>query len=130
MREQLQKIIQKLQEVSTRKSLRVISHHDTDGITAAAIFSRALQRWNKKFTLQIVKGLDKQFIDNLSENEALVFLDLASGSLDHLAEKKTDIFIFDHHEVIQAIPKNVTIINPLLTNHELCSGVALAYQFA
>ena len=130
MREQLQKIIQKLQEVSTRKSLRVISHHDTDGITAAAIFSRALQRWNKKFTLQIVKGLDKQFIDNLSENEALVFLDLASGSLDHLAEKKTDIFIFDHHEVIQAIPKNVTIINPLLTNHELCSGAALAYQFA
>ena len=83
----------------------------------------------QKFTLQIVKGLDKQFIDNLSENEILIFLDLASGSLDHLAEK-TDVFIFDHHEVIQTIPKNVTIINPFLTNHEPCSGSALAYQFA
>lgn len=130
MREQLQHVIQKLQESSTRKPIRVISHHDTDGITSAAIFSRALQRWNKKFSLQIVKGLDKPFIDSLSDNEILVFLDLASGSLDYLAEKKTDVFIFDHHEIAQTIPSNVHMINPLLTNHEPCSGAAVAYQFA
>src|SRR3990167_79434 len=113
MRKAITQVIQRIDELSSSKPIRVISHHDTDGITSAAIFSRALQRWNKKFTLQIVKGLDKGIIDALPEKEVLIFLDLASGSLDYLKEKKTEVFILDHHEIAQKIPENVTVINPL-----------------
>jgi len=132
MQKKIKEIIQKIDILSAQKPLRIISHHDTDGITAAAIFSRALQRWNKKFTLQIVKNLDKSFIDSLSNKEALIFLDLASGSLPYLAEKETEIIIIDHHEVSlqESIPSNVTILNPLLLSEEPCSGAALTYRFA
>ncbi len=130
MREHIKKAIEKIQSDSDEKPIRVISHYDTDGITAAAIFSRALQRWNKTFTLEIVKGLEKETIESLPDNETLVFLDLASGSLDYLKEKKTEIFVLDHHEITGDIPKNVTMINPILYGTENCSGAAIAYMFA
>jgi len=122
--------IQKIDELSKSKPLKIISHYDTDGITSAAIFSRALQRWNKKFSLQIVKGLEEDFIKNLPENEVLIFLDLASNSLKYLKDKKTEVFILDHHEVTDEIPENVFIINPLLENKEPISGAAVCYLFA
>lgn len=130
LKERLKEVVHKLDECARIKPVRVISHHDTDGITAAAIFARALQRSNKKFTLQIVKNLDKPFIDSLSTKETLVFLDLASGSLSYLKEKETDVIILDHHEIIQEIPSNVLMANPLLFNEEPRSGAALAYEFA
>ncbi|MBS3065746.1 DHH family phosphoesterase [Candidatus Pacearchaeota archaeon] len=122
--------IEKLDALSKTKPIKIISHFDTDGITSAAIFSRALQRWNKKFSLQIIKGLDEKIIKSLPEDEILVFLDLASNSLRHLKEKKTDIFIFDHHEVIESIPENITLINPLLQKNEPMSSAAICYFFA
>lgn len=122
--------IDRINELSKSKNLRVISHYDTDGITSAAIFSRALQRWHKKFSLHIVKGMEEDFIKNLPENEVLIFLDLASGSLNTLQNKKTEIFIFDHHEIIQEIPSNVTMINPLTSNFEPMSAAGICYLFA
>ncbi len=130
LKERIKETLVKLEEYSKEKPIRVISHHDTDGITSAAIFARALQRWNKKFSLQIVKNLEKSFIDGLSDKETLVFLDLASGSLNYLKEKSTNVIILDHHEIAQEIPLNVTMINPLLFNEEPRSGAAVAYQFA
>lgn len=123
--------IQRIDELSKSKAIRIISHYDTDGITSAAIFSRALQRWNKKFSLNIVKGLEESFIKALPEDEILVFLDLGSGSaLKYLKEKKTEIFVLDHHEIIDSIPENVTMINPVMHDNELISGSAIAYLFA
>lgn len=130
LKEKIQETIVKLDEYSKTKPIRVISHHDTDGITSAAIFARALQRWNKRFSVQIVKNLEKPFIDALSEKETLVFLDLASGSLNYLKEKSTNVIILDHHEIMQEIPLNVTMINPLLSHEEPRSGAAIAYEFA
>lgn len=130
MQDRLRSIINQLETVSKQKPLKVISHFDADGITSAAIFSRALHRWGKPFSLQIVKGLDEEFIKSLPDTHALIFLDLASGSLNYLAEKKTDVFIFDHHETVQEIPPNVHIVNPLLEKSEVCSGAAVAYLAA
>jgi len=130
MRSQIKFSIDRINELSKVKPLRIISHFDTDGITSAAIFSRTLQRWGKKFSLQIVKGLDGDFIEKLPENEVLIFLDLASNSLDQLKKKNTEIFIFDHHEIIQEIPENVIMINPLLKKEEPISGAAICYLFA
>src|SRR3989344_5109140 len=130
MKGKIKEVIRKIDELSTKKPIRVISHYDTDGISSAAIFSKALHNWNKNFTLDIVKNLDKKFIDSLPDKEILIFLDLASGSLNYLKEKHTEVFIFDHHEIAQEIPPNVTMINPLLSNNEMCSGAAIAYLFA
>jgi len=131
MIEKIKAFIEKLDALSKTKPIKVISHFDTDGITSAAIFSRALQRWNKKFSLQIVKGLEEQFIKDLPEDHILIFIDLASGSLNHIAKKQTEVFILDHHEIIQEIPENVTIVNPVLEKDgEMISGAGLCYLFA
>jgi len=112
------------------KPLRIISHFDTDGITSAAIFSRALQRSGKKFSLKIVKNLEEDFIKALPEDHILIFLDLGSGSLNYLKNKKTDVFIFDHHEIVDEIPENVLMINPFLDKGESLSASAVCYLFA
>lgn len=131
MLEKIKLAISKIDELSKSKPIRVISHYDTDGITSAAIFSRALQRWNKKFSLRIVKGLEEDIIKSLPDNEILVFLDLASGSsLKYLADKKSDIFVLDHHEISEKIPPNVNMINPVMHGTEPLSGAAVAYLFA
>jgi len=130
MLDKIKLALNSIDKLSYVRPIKVISHYDADGITSAAIFSRALQRWNKKFSLQIVKGLDEEFIKSLPEEGPIVFLDLASGSLQYLENKKTEIFIFDHHEITQKIPSNVTMINPLLENAEPISGAGVAYLAA
>lgn len=130
MLERIKEAINRIDELSKSKPLKVISHNDTDGITSASIFSRALQNWNKKFSLEIVKNLEKEFIRTLPEDHVLIFLDLASGSLPELGEKKTEVFIFDHHEISENIPKNITMINPLLEKEEKISGAGICYLFA
>ncbi len=66
----------------------------------------------------------------MPNENVLIFLDLASGSLDFLGEKKTEVFIFDHHEVVQQVPENVFIVNPVLFNEEPLSAAAICYLFA
>jgi len=132
MLELLKETIDKIETLSKNKPIKVISHNDTDGITSAAIFSKALFRWKKTFSLEIVKGLEKEYIQNLSKDNILIFLDLASGSLKELSKKNTEIFILDHHEIPDpnSIPKNITIVNPVLLNKPNISASAICYLFA
>ncbi len=122
--------IQKIDSLSSTMPIRVISHFDTDGITSAAIMSRTLQRWNKRFSLSIVKNLEGDFIASLPENNILIFVDLASGSLDYLKNKNCPVIIFDHHEIVQEIPENVLMVNPVKTKDEIISGAGVCYLFA
>ena len=69
MLNKIKKAIEKID--SSTKPIKVISHFDTDGITSAAIFSKALKYKNKQFSLQIVKSLEREFIENLSEDHLL-----------------------------------------------------------
>jgi single-stranded-DNA-specific exonuclease len=130
MQLKIKEAINRIEELAKKQPIKVISHFDADGITSAAIFSRAMQRWKKQFSLEVVKGLEEEFIKNLPEDNILIFLDLASGSLDYLAKKNCPVFILDHHEIMQKIPENVFMVNPLLLAHEPVSGAAIAYLFA
>lgn len=120
----------KINKLSKTKPIKIISHFDTDGITSAAIFGRMMQRWGKTFTLQITRELEEEYCATLPETHVLIFLNLASGMLPILAQKKTEIFVFDHHEIPTQIPQNVTMINPHLTKSEPLSSAALCYLAA
>ena len=130
MEADIKQALEVIERESKLKPIKVISHFDTDGITAAAIFSRALSRWNKKFSLEIVKNLEESYIEKLPNDAILIFLDLGSGSLEALKKKQTQVIIIDHHEVAQEIPENVLMVHPLLKNREPISGAGLAYLCA
>jgi len=117
--------------IAQDKEILVISHHDTDGICSAAIMASALQKLDKKFSIKIIKQLEKEFIEKLPKRNLLVFLDLGSGSLEHLNKLENDIFILDHHEIDKqtSLKNNIRIVNPHLYNQEQLSGSCLTYLF-
>ena len=113
------------------KNIQIISHFDTDGITSASIIIKTLKRLDKNFNTLIVKSLTPEIIFSLPKNKTLLFLDLASNSLEYLKNLNQDIFIIDHHQISQEIPKNVHLINPQLhKNKEEISSAGLCYIFS
>jgi single-stranded-DNA-specific exonuclease len=130
IKERIKIAVERIDSLSKEKPIKIVSHFDADGITSAAIFCRAMQRWGKEFSVDIVKNLDENIILQLSDKNILIFLDLASGSLDYLAKKNTEVFVFDHHEIVQEIPSNVFMINPVLEKEEPMSAAAVCYLFA
>lgn len=123
-------IAKKFLEKSQDKEIYLISHFDTDGITSATIMIQTLKKLDKRFSVKIIKSLEEQFIRDLPKNKLILFLDLASGSLNHFAESSLkDIFIIDHHEIDQDIPANVNIINSELYNKQKISASSLTYLF-
>ena len=114
----------------SNQEILIISHFDTDGITSATIMIQTLKKLDKKFSVKILKRLEEETIYNLPKNKTIVFLDLASNNLNEIAESGIkDVFIIDHHEVIQEIPENVTIVNPQLNGKERISSSGLTYLF-
>lgn len=120
------KFIEKIQN----RKIKIISHYDTDGITSASILARTLKKLNKKFSIRIIKTLEKDFIENLNSDSVIVFLDLGSSMLEEISKLKTDVFIIDHHEITSTAGKNITFINPYLFNEEEISASGLTYLFS
>jgi len=130
MEKRIELIAKKFLEVTKDKEIQIISHFDTDGITSATILVKTLRKLDKIFHVKIVKSLDEKIIKNLSRERVNIFLDLASGSMNHIADSGLkDVFVIDHHEVIQKIPENVSIINPELDTKEKISASGLTYLF-
>ncbi|MCK9595620.1 DHH family phosphoesterase [Candidatus Pacearchaeota archaeon] len=123
-------VADKFIESSTNKDILVVSHFDTDGITSAAIFVQTLRKLDKRFSLKIVKSLEEEFILKLPKDKLVIFLDLASGSFNHISKAGLkNIFIIDHHEIFQEIPEEINIINPHLNGKEEISSSSLVYLF-
>tara|TARA_Y100000310_G_scaffold344813_1_gene459690 strand:+ start:2182 stop:3537 length:1356 start_codon:yes stop_codon:yes gene_type:complete len=122
---------------SSNKSIRIISHHDTDGITSASILAKTFKRLDKKFSIKIVKNLEKEIIEQelkrqQERKEIIIFADLASGSLDYFQNLTEPIFIFDHHEIDkEKLNNKIKIINPHLFNlDDACTGAGVCYLFS
>ncbi|MBA7594212.1 hypothetical protein ES703_01151 [subsurface metagenome] len=130
LEKEIKVISKKFLEDSENKEILLISHFDTDGITSAAIMIQALEKLDKRFSVKIVKRLEEEMIYELPKNKLILFLDLASGSLDYIKKAGLkDVFILDHHEIVQKIPKGVTILNPMLISKEKISSAGLVYLF-
>ena len=117
------------------KNIRVVSHFDTDGITAAAIMSLLLKKLEINFNVKIISQLDKEFIynlkDKLSDKDILIFLDLGSSHINEIKNLDKDVFILDHHEVSEEKPNHkIHFINPHLFGKEEVSAAGVAYLLA
>ena len=112
-------LIQKIQD----NKIHIISHFDTDGITAAAIMTKTLNRLGKQFSTKIIKQLNQEEINLFPRDKIIILLDLGSNHLEKLSTLKNTIFIIDHHE-IKDNRKNLVILNPHLNKdyQDLCSA--------
>lgn len=130
LKEGIKSIVKEFLEKSKDREVQIISHFDTDGITSATIMIQSLKKSDQKFSLKIVKRLEDDLIYQLPKNKIILFLDLASGTLNHIEKAGLkDVFIIDHHEIDQEIPKEVSILNPMLHDKEKISTSGLTYLF-
>lgn len=98
--------------------IRIISHNDADGITAAGIMSIACLRSNIIFQTSIVSALSQQVIDRVNSHvygkgSAVLFCDMGSGQPELLDGIKDDAIIIDHHQIVGDHSGRVQI-NPMM----------------
>lgn len=127
--------------LSYHDQIRMVSHHDADGIASAAIIVKALLRERKNIHLSFVKQLTEDFIRELAseKNGMVIFLDLGSGYLEniqrYLLKDKTKVIICDHHQIEGAVlpqnAQNLFHINPINFGiEENVSGSGISYLLA
>ncbi|MFH1445117.1 MAG: DHH family phosphoesterase [Nanoarchaeota archaeon] len=117
--------------------IRLVSHYDCDGITSAAIMSRALFREGKDFRLSFMKQLKEDFIKELAagEESLIIFTDLGSGYLDllgkYLLDGKRKIIVADHHETEGSEREGLLHLNSMSFGMgDNVSGAGMAYIIA
>ncbi|MEF8847656.1 MAG: DHH family phosphoesterase [Candidatus Thermoplasmatota archaeon] len=119
------------------KKIRVISHYDADGITAAAIICKALFRKGYDFHASLmrnpfIQGLKR--VDEKEDNELIIFTDLGSGQIDFIEKMDSKSIIIDHHQIVKKeTEKNVLQLNANLSkingNYGGC-GASMAFMVA
>jgi len=130
LEKEIEKVAKKFIEKISEQEIYIVSHFDTDGITSAVILMQTLQKLDRRFSVKIVKRLEREFIQNIPKDKLVLFLDLASGSLHHIEEAGLkEVFIIDHHEIDVQIPTNISMINPELTGEHKMNTSCLAYLF-
>jgi len=118
--------------------VRVVSHHDCDGICSGAIIAKALLRGGKRFRLSFVKQLTSDVVDSLSAegNRLTIFTDMGSGQLDaiqsRLMKSGEVVVILDHHQPQgEALKDRLHHINTYAMGMgENVSGSGIAYLLA
>jgi single-stranded-DNA-specific exonuclease len=119
------------------ESIRIVSHLDSDGISAAALLVKLCQLKGIQHTLSIVPQLDENKLIELSKekDDFFVFADIGSGQIsliNHLMKDK-QVLILDHHspEKVQPDP-HLTHINPHnfnINGSQDISGSGVVYLF-
>ena len=119
---------------STR--IRVISHYDADGITAAAIISQALHRVGYNFHTTLMRNPFIQGLERVKKegNELIIFTDMGSGQIEFIEQMGCKAIIIDHHQYLkEKTTSDVLQINANLCdingNYEAC-GATLSYSVA
>ena len=140
MTEDLDELCKKAAEIilsfpkSTR--IRVVSHYDADGITAAAIICKALHRAGYNFHATLMRNPFDKGLAKVSKegNELIIFSDMGSGQIETIEKMDCKTIIIDHHQYLKKKPSsNVHQINANLCgingNYEAC-GATLSFQVA
>jgi RecJ-like exonuclease len=119
---------------STR--IRVVSHYDADGISAAGVICNALYREGYDFHATLMRNPFNKGLERLmrEENELIIFSDMGSGQIETIEKMECKVIILDHHQYLKSeVGKNVLQINANLCgidgNYE-ASGATLSLSFA
>ena len=131
-----QAAVEKIKSHPKDQQIRIVSHYDADGISAAAIIALALRREGYSFHATLMRNPFTKGLDRLKteDNTLIIFTDMVSGQLKRIEELNTPSIILDHHQhhhdtthpdIIQ-INANSYNING---NYEAC-GATLAYGLA
>ena len=99
--------------------VRIISHNDADGISAAGVMCNAIARENGKFHVTIIPRLKDEVLTKFFKEKykLFVFCDMGSANLKGISRLKGDVIIADHHQTIDSDTKlsdNIIHINPHL----------------
>jgi len=116
------------------KVIRVVSHLDADGLSAAGILGKSLFKMDSNFSIQIVKRLDESVLKWLSGLKAsmIVFADLGGGYLDLIKNYLSNfhVVVLDHHAPLDVQLDNLSHVNPHLYGFdggEEISGSGVVY---
>jgi RecJ-like exonuclease len=84
--------------------VRVISHNDADGISAAGVICNAISQEGGKFHVTMVPRLNEETLDRLSQEkyELFFFCDMGSGYVERIGRLKGQAIIADHHQTMDS----------------------------
>ncbi|MDY0385609.1 MAG: DHH family phosphoesterase [Methanolobus sp.] len=87
------------EEIKKYEEIQLVSHIDADGITSAAIISKALERAGIGSEMMFVKQLDETIVEKIADMnpELTIFTDLGSGQLEHINNYGVHAIVSDHH---------------------------------
>tara|TARA_Y100000310_G_scaffold75462_1_gene71746 strand:+ start:1005 stop:2423 length:1419 start_codon:yes stop_codon:yes gene_type:complete len=136
-KEQIKLAAEEFKKIDKNETIRLISHLDADGISAAAIFIKMLNNENRKYSLSIIQQLNHDVLDELKleKHKYFVFTDLGCGTLSGMGDKLKDrkIFVLDHHNPEEVdVPENVVAVNPHyfdIDGGKEISGAGVTYLF-
>lgn len=140
MTNKLFKLSQKAADMvlSTPKTttIRVISHYDADGISAAGLLCTALYRQGYDFHASLMRNPFTQGLERVKqeENELIIFSDMGSGQIPVIEQFNCNVIILDHHQPIrEKVREGVIQINANLCgidgNFE-AAGATISYSLA
>jgi RecJ-like exonuclease len=99
--------------------VRVISHNDADGISAAGVICNAIAKRKGKFHVTIVPRLKDDILERLSleKYKLFFFCDMGSAYVERIGKLRGDSIIADHHQTMDATGdnyENLVHVNPHL----------------
>ena len=113
--------------------VRIVSHNDADGISAAGVIANALAEENIQFHTTIIPRLKSELVNQIKSEkyDLFIFSDMGSPFIEEFNTYKHDVIVADHHQVSDAeADSNVVHLNPHLFgvdgSRDLC-GAGCAY---
>jgi single-stranded-DNA-specific exonuclease len=98
--------------------VRIISHNDADGISAAGVMCNAIAKEKGKFHVTIIPRLKDEVLSKFFKEKykLFVFCDMGSANLKGISRLKGDVIIADHHQTNPdtTVPDNIVHVNPHL----------------
>ncbi|MBI3036042.1 DHH family phosphoesterase [Candidatus Woesearchaeota archaeon] len=134
---QLKLAAEAFRQIDKKEVIRLVSHLDADGISAASIMIKLLNNDNRKYSVSIVQQLNKAVISQLASEpyNCFIFTDIGSGVISDIKEllNGKSVFVLDHHSIETDDFGNVVLVNPHLCGidggNEI-SGAGVVFKFA
>jgi RecJ-like exonuclease len=119
--------------VREKDNFAIVSHYDADGLCAAAILAKALERENKHYEIKIVKQLYAETMEEIKGmGNNYIFSDFGSSQIGIIKQNFSDFLILDHHQPATQEYEPLHI-NPFffsVNGGNEISGAGMCYLFA